>query len=132
MLRLLVVSLQGVFLEANIDFIKFSGPAGQVGILKDHAPFIASVLQGVIEYQQHEKKHQFFTLGGIVEVRNNHVVILADRCSETPLSHKKNALSQNPMAQDRQKKKSFHDLYSELSRYFIDLQSIKGAGDRLK
>jgi len=132
MLRLIVVSIQGIFLEKNIDFLRFSGPAGQVGILKDHAALMTSVLEGPVYYQEHGKNLKFYTLGGILEVCDNHIVLLADTCSSQPLEKKPRFFLENAFVQDKVKKKSFHDLYSELSRHFLDPKAIKGAGDYMK
>lgn len=54
------------------------GKTGLIGILDNHAPFITTLKKGnvIITTKQEEKK--FNVEGGVVEVLNNNVIILAE------------------------------------------------------
>ncbi|MFN5182831.1 MAG: ATP synthase F1 subunit epsilon [Bacteroidota bacterium] len=52
---------------------------GRLGILKRHAPLISSLKKGKIKVTDNSGKVQYFEInGGVVEVLNNHVIILAE------------------------------------------------------
>ncbi len=129
-IRLQVISLQGVFLDEMVDFFKFQGPMGQTGILKNHAPLLTLMKSGSFTYQKHSTSTTFHTLGGIVEVYGNKAVVLADYCSaeqgDLLVIRAKENVKKNKS--DNQQSRSFHQLYSELARSPEDLEALKGIG----
>ena len=54
------------------------GTDGELGILNNHAPLITSLKEGSIRLQTNEGDKTFDVKGGVVEVMNNKVVILAE------------------------------------------------------
>ena len=54
------------------------GTDGELGILNNHAPLITSLKEGAIRLQTNEGDKTFDVKGGVVEVMNNKVVILAE------------------------------------------------------
>lgn len=57
----------------------FPGTEGAFGVLKDHAPIIATLREGAIEVVEENKKERSFEIGGgVVEVLNNRIIVLAE------------------------------------------------------
>lgn len=55
------------------------GTDGSFGVLKDHAPLIATLQKGEVKITDNSnKEHVFEILGGVVEVLQNKVIILAE------------------------------------------------------
>lgn len=53
------------------------GSDGFIGILNDHAPLVSSLSNGSVKVKLGEEEKLFVIDGGVVEVLNNNVVILA-------------------------------------------------------
>lgn len=54
------------------------GSDGLLGILNNHAPLISSLKKGVVKITTSEGDQNFDVKGGVVEVLNNSVMILAE------------------------------------------------------
>lgn len=54
------------------------GSDGLLGILNNHAPLISSLKKGVVKLSSSEGEKTFEVKGGVVEVLNNTVMILAE------------------------------------------------------
>ena len=65
--------------SGEAEYIDVPGQAGRTGILSRHAPLIAALKAGKVKVRDMEKKEHFFDIkGGIVEVSNNKVILLAE------------------------------------------------------
>lgn len=53
------------------------GSSGSLGILANHAPLITSLKKGVVKVEAEDGEKSFEVNGGVVEVLNNNVIILA-------------------------------------------------------
>ncbi len=59
--------------------IKLPGIGGSFGVLDRHAPLISALAKGEIKVTLENKSEETFTVnGGVVEVLNNKVIILAE------------------------------------------------------
>ena len=129
-MRLQVISLKGVYLNESVDFFKFQGPMGETGILHNHAPLLTIVEPGMITYRAQSKTVSFYTLGGLIELKDNQAIVLSDYCSAeeseelTLLMHEKAAKAQA----EKQSTCSFHQLYAQLAHTPFDLRMFKGIG----
>jgi F-type H+-transporting ATPase subunit epsilon len=54
------------------------GLGGELGILPGHTPLISQLQTGVLTYLLEGKSHLLHVSGGFVEVRDDHVSVLAD------------------------------------------------------
>lgn len=83
--------------KGEVDAVKFPGKGGSFQVLKDHAPIIAALEEGKIKIDLTSPYHQFDDLrgriihdaskdkelfvsikGGVMEMLNNHIIVLAD------------------------------------------------------
>ncbi len=60
------------------DFVVFPGTSGSFGVLKDHAPMICTLQEGTVVVTDSKGKKNFDILGGVVEVLNNKIIVLAE------------------------------------------------------
>jgi len=65
-------------LAEPVDMATVPGLGGELGILPGHTPLISQLQTGVLSYIQEEKTFQLHVSGGFVEVRDDHVSVLAD------------------------------------------------------
>jgi F-type H+-transporting ATPase subunit epsilon len=65
--------------EGEVSSIKLPGTDGSFGILNNHAPIIASLKKGTLKITTANNATQQFEInGGVVEVINNKVIVLAE------------------------------------------------------
>jgi F-type H+-transporting ATPase subunit epsilon len=65
--------------SGNVEAIKLPGAEGSFGILNNHAPIIATLKKGIVKITDSKQQIENFDIkGGVVEVANNNVIILAE------------------------------------------------------
>jgi F-type H+-transporting ATPase subunit epsilon len=64
--------------EGDADIVIAPGTLGEMGILPNHAPLLATLDYGVIRVRLEGKEEVFTVSGGIIEVQPSIVTILAD------------------------------------------------------
>ena len=77
-IQLEVVTPERRVLAEPVDMVTVPGLGGELGILPGHTPLISQLQTGVLTYVQEGKSHQLHVSGGFVEVRDDHVSVLAD------------------------------------------------------
>ena len=82
--KLEIISPNEIIFEKEIDLVILPGSEGDLGILKDHMPFLTSVRVGIV-YIYLEKKliETFLVTGGIVEVSQNRCSLLTEEVINT-------------------------------------------------
>ena len=73
-----VVTPERRVLEEPVDLVTVPGLGGELGILPGHTPLISQLQTGVLTYAQDGKNYQLHVSGGFVEVRDDHVSVLAE------------------------------------------------------
>lgn len=68
---------QNVF-SGEVDLVTLPGKEGQFQILKDHAPLVSTLQTGDLVYETAGRKETIVVDGGVVQVLNNKVLVLAD------------------------------------------------------
>ncbi len=65
--------------SGDVEAVKLPGAEGSFGILKNHAPIIATLKKGTIKITDAQKGIENFEInGGVVEVLNNKIIVLAE------------------------------------------------------
>ena len=77
----IVTPIKKVF-EGETTIVTFPGTDGSFQVLNDHAPMVSTLAAGKVVYKDKEGAHTVEITGGIVEVLNNKVVLLADGLKE--------------------------------------------------
>ncbi|MBL4754348.1 MAG: ATP synthase F1 subunit epsilon [Flavobacteriales bacterium] len=62
----------------EVDTAVFPGTNGSFGILKGHAPMICTLQEGTIVLHDSKGEKNFNIGGGIVEILNDHIIVLAE------------------------------------------------------
>ena len=74
----LVTQEEKVFEEAEADIIIVPGVEGEMGVLPNHAPVLTTLSYGELVVRKGEAEERFAVYGGVVDVRPDKVVVLAD------------------------------------------------------
>lgn len=64
--------------EGDVTIATFPGADGSFQIMDHHAPLISLLKEGVVEYKSKEASQNVTITGGVVEVLNNKIILLAD------------------------------------------------------
>ena len=77
-IQLEVVTPERRVLSESVDMVTVPGWGGELGILPGHTPLISQLQTGVLTYAQDGKNFPLHVSGGFVEVRDDHVSVLAE------------------------------------------------------
>ena len=77
-IQLEVVTPERRVLAETVDMVTVPGLGGELGILPGHTPLISQLQTGVLTYTQDGKNLLLHVSGGFVEVRDDHVSVLAE------------------------------------------------------
>ena len=126
-IQLEVVTPERRVLAEPVDMVTVPGLGGELGILPGHTPLISQLQTGVLTYVQDGKSFPLHVSGGFVEVRDDHVSVLAEvaerpdeidvtgaRASRDKLEKQLNAWSGS--------EEDFQEVKTELDRSVVRLQ----------
>ena len=77
-LQLEVVTPERRVLSEAVDMVTLPGLGGELGILPGHTPLISQLQTGVLSYTTGGKTSQLHVSGGFIEVKDDHVSVLAE------------------------------------------------------
>ena len=63
--------------SGEVDSVTLPGSGGQFQVLKNHAALVSSLDKGSVKIKTIQGEQQFEISGGVVEVLNNKIVVLA-------------------------------------------------------
>ena len=78
MLLEIITPEKNVF-EGEVSSVTLPGVSGEFAILNNHAPIVASLQSGKIRIvDSSNKKEEFAINSGVVEMKSNKIIVLAD------------------------------------------------------
>jgi F-type H+-transporting ATPase subunit epsilon len=77
-MQLDIITADKTLFSGQVEMVTLPGTDGSFQVLNNHAALISSLIKGQVEINSAENGNQSFDIiGGIVEVLNNKVVVLA-------------------------------------------------------
>ena len=75
-----VVTQVKKILEQEVGYLRLRTSEGDIGILPNHAPFVAELSMGKMEIESPNKDRRdiYFLSGGFLEISNNQATVIAD------------------------------------------------------
>lgn len=70
------------YFEGQVESVIFPGSGGSFQVLNNHAALISTLDKGKVKYRDKKEEWEVIIDGGVVEVLNNRVVLLADGIAE--------------------------------------------------
>jgi F-type H+-transporting ATPase subunit epsilon len=78
-MKLEIITPDKKLFDGSVKSAVFPGSEGSFGVLNNHAPMIATLKQGKIElFDDNNAKQEFTVKGGVVEVKDNKMIVLAE------------------------------------------------------
>lgn len=68
--------------EGEVHSVSFPGTDGSFQVLNNHAPLVSTLAKGTVVYSGKELHEEIMIDGGVVEVLNNRVIVLAEAIIE--------------------------------------------------
>lgn len=78
-LHIEITTPEKLVVDQQADYAEIPGKDGYMGILPGHAALLSELGDGKLTLTTGSKSESFTVKGGYVEVRDNHVRVLADR-----------------------------------------------------
>lgn len=96
MIKFQIITLSGVKFDEDVYEVQLPTPDGNIGVFPNHMPLVSLAVPGVIavrrnERDSNEKLEYFATDGGVIEVLDNTVRILADEAVHAEDIHEESA-----------------------------------------
>ncbi len=74
-----IITPEKKIFSGEVEAVKLPGADGSFGILNNHAPIIATLKKGIVKVTDKANKVENFDInGGVVEVLNNKIIVLAE------------------------------------------------------
>jgi F-type H+-transporting ATPase subunit epsilon len=78
-MNLQIITPDKTVFEGEVKLVQVPGSKGSFQILRNHAPIISTLDPGKVKIIDTEDKTSHFSIsGGVVEVKNNKIIILAE------------------------------------------------------
>jgi len=78
MINLEIVTPEKKVVSESVDSVSVPTAKGEIGIMPNHAPLIATLRSGVLSYSKGGTSEEMVVSGGFVEVSTDKVSVLAD------------------------------------------------------
>lgn len=74
-----IISPEKKIYTGEVNLVQLPGSQSSFEILKNHAPIISTLKKGIIRIIENDGAEKSFPVsGGVVENKNNHIVVLID------------------------------------------------------
>ncbi|HPI80948.1 MAG: ATP synthase F1 subunit epsilon [Cyclobacteriaceae bacterium] len=77
-MQLEIITPEQKVFEGEVHIATFPGTDGSFQVLNNHAPLVSLLKEGDVVYKSKEATSQVRITGGVVEVMDNKVILLAD------------------------------------------------------
>ena len=81
-MQLTIITPDRQVFEGEVESATFPGSDGSFQVLRNHAPLVSSLGKGEIKYRGSAGESTVMVEGGVVEVLNNNITVLAERVIE--------------------------------------------------
>ena len=78
-MKLEIITPEKNIFEGEVNSVKLPGTNGEFEILNNHAPIVSTLSNGLIRIVNSENNTEEFSInGGVIEMKNNKIIILAN------------------------------------------------------
>jgi len=128
-----IVTPSRLLVQEQADELNIPGDLGYLGVLPGHTSLLTQLGHGELMYRRGEQRHYMALFGGYMEVRDDHVTVLADLAESTTDIDRVRAEAARDRALQRLQDRQTHDVdyeraRSALMRALIRLQVVSRRG----
>ena len=78
-MNLEIITPEKKLFEGKVKAVLLPGKTGKFEVLNNHAPIISSLTKGQVKVTDGDNQIKFFEIhGGVIEMQNNKMIVLAD------------------------------------------------------
>ena len=78
-MRIEIITPEQKIIECDIKSVRVPGKKGSFQVLKNHAPIVSTLDGGIVTMVDTEDKELVYEIGGgVIEVKENRIILLAD------------------------------------------------------
>lgn len=81
-MHLEIITPDKTIFDGEVESATFPGSKGSFQVLKNHAALISSLDKGKVMYRINDSEHEIVVNGGVVEVLNDNIILLAEEIIE--------------------------------------------------
>lgn len=81
-LRCEIITQERRLFDEDVDVVIAPATSGVMAILPNHAPVVATLDYGELRVRQQSEEKAFAIGGGVIEIANNRVIVLADSAEQ--------------------------------------------------
>lgn len=82
-----IITPEKKLFSGDVKLVRVPGSKGSFEILNNHAPIISTLDEGRIKIENDEGRNTYFEIeGGVIEVKFNKIIILAEVSSKNSMS----------------------------------------------
>ena len=78
-MQLEIVTPEKKIFQGEVSEASFPGAGGSFQVLNNHAPIVAALAKGAVSFTTVDGKQSMIVEGGVVEVKDNVIVVLAEK-----------------------------------------------------
>jgi len=78
-MKLEIVTPEKKVFQGEVSEASFPGADGSFQVLSNHAPLVSALAKGAVSFTTAEGKQTMIIDGGVVEVKDNVIVLLAEK-----------------------------------------------------
>ncbi len=129
MIKFQIITLSGIKFDEDVYEIQLPTPDGQIGVFPNHMPLVSIAVPGLISVRHKERDsvkdmEYFATDGGVIEILDNTVRILADEAVHAEDIHEESTKKALNAAQEAYK--NAKDKVSlDKAQAMIDRQAVR-------
>lgn len=129
MIKFQIITLSGIKFDEDVFEIQLPTPDGQIGVFPNHMPLVSIAVPGLISVRHKERDsvkdmEYFATDGGVIEILDNTVRILADEAVHAEDIHEESTKKALNAAQEAYK--NAKDKVSlDKAQAMIDRQAVR-------
>ena len=124
-----IVTPERIVLEEDIRQISVPTKDGEITVLPDHLPLVASLMAGVVEIKNKDSQNEVMAIsGGFIEVQKDKVVILADtaeRGQEIDLARAEEARQRAEELKEKAEHSQFADISAKIEKELAREKAVK-------
>jgi F-type H+-transporting ATPase subunit epsilon len=129
LIKFQIVTPERIVLEEEILQITVPTKQGEITVLPDHIPLVASLMPGVIEVKTKSGQEEIMSVsGGFIEVLKNKVTILADsaeRGHEIDLEQAEQARLRAEELKEKADRTQFADISAQIEKELARTKAVK-------
>lgn len=129
MIKFQIITLSGIKFDEDVYEVQLPTPDGNIGVFPNHMPLVSLAVPGVIAVRKNErdsndKLEYFATDGGVIEILDNTVRILADEAMHAEEIHEES--TKKALQAAKESYKNAKDKVSlDKAQALIDRQAVR-------